>query len=88
MKDENIENEVNKMTRTSYDPEVVMRGFNLIFNQIFDQGFNQGFEEGREEGRMFVIEKLLLSGMDVEKIASILDVDICLVKEILNNLNI
>ncbi len=66
MKDENIENEVNKMTKTLYDPEVEKRG--------------------REKEREEVIEKLLLSGMDVEKIASILDVDICLVKEILNKL--
>lgn len=62
MKDENIENEVNKMTKTLYDPEVEKRG--------------------REKGRQEVIEKLLLSGMEAEKIASILDVDICLVREI------
>lgn len=72
MKDENIKNEVNKMTKTLYDPEVEKRGR----------------EEGRQEVIEEVIEKLLLSGMDIEKIASILDVDICLVKEILNNLNI
>ena len=70
MKDENIENEVNKMTKTLYDPEVEKRGI----------------EKGIEKERREVIEKLLLSGMDVEKIASILDVDICLVKEILNKL--
>ena len=66
MKDENIENEVNKMTKTLYDPEVEKRGR----------------EEGRQEGREEVIEKLLLSGMDIEKIASILDIDICLIRKI------
>ncbi len=66
MKDENIENEVNKMTKTLYDPEIEKRGI--------------------EKGIKSAIEKLLLSGMDAEKIASILDVDICLVKEILNKL--
>lgn len=66
MKDENIENEVNKMTKTLYDPEVEKRGI----------------EKGREEGIKSAIEKLLLSGMEAEKIASILDVDICLVREI------
>ncbi|WP_300887441.1 hypothetical protein [uncultured Clostridium sp.] len=70
MKDENIENEVNKMTKTLYDPEVEKRGI----------------EKGIEKGIKSAIEKLLLSGMDAEKIASILDVDICLVKEILNKL--
>lgn len=62
MKDENIENEVNKMTKTLYDPEVEKRGI--------------------EKGIQSAIEKLLLSGMNVEKIASILDVDICLVRKI------
>ena len=67
MKDENIENEVNKMTKTLYDPEVE--------------------KKGREKEREEVIEKLLLSGMNIEKIASILDVDICLVREISERLN-
>lgn len=67
MKDENIENEVNKMTKTLYDPEIEKRGI--------------------EKGIKSAIEKLLLSGMDAEKIASILDVDICLVKEISEKLN-
>ncbi len=66
MKDENIENEVNKMTKTLYDPEVEKRGI----------------EKGIEKGIKSAIEKLLLSGMEAEKIASILDVDICLVREI------
>lgn len=43
-------------------------------------------KRGIEKGIKSAIEKLLLSGMDAEKIASILDVDICLVKEILNKL--
>ena len=59
------------MTKTLYDPEVEKRGI----------------EKGIEKERREVIEKLLLSGMDAEKIASILDVDICLVKEILNKLD-
>ncbi len=54
------------MTKTLYDPEVEKRGR----------------EEGRQEGREEVIEKLLLSGMDIEKIASILDIDICLIRKI------
>lgn len=60
------------MTKTLYDPEVEKRGI----------------EKGRQEVIEKVTEKLLLSGMEAEKIASILDVDICLVKEILNKLNI
>ena len=39
-------------------------------------------KRGIEKGRQEVIEKLLLSGMEAEKIANILDVDICLVREI------
>ncbi len=58
------------MTKTLYDPEVEKRGI----------------EKGIEKGIKSAIEKLLLSGMDAEKIANILDVDICLVREILNKL--
>lgn len=63
------------MTKTLYDPEVEKRGI------------EKGRQEGREEEREEVIEKLLLSGMDIEKIASILDVDICLVRKISERLN-
>lgn len=39
-------------------------------------------KRGIEKGIKSAIEKLLLSGMDAEKIASILDVDICLIRKI------
>lgn len=39
-------------------------------------------KRGIEKGIKSAIEKLLLSGMEAEKIASILDVDICLVRGI------
>ena len=71
------------MTKTLYDPELEKR----VFEKGFKEGFEKGFKEGREKVRGQVIEKLLLSGMDAEKIASILDVDICLVKEISEKLN-
>lgn len=60
------------MTKTLYDPEVEKRGI----------------EKGIEKGIKSAIEKLLLSGMEAEKIASILDVDICLVRKISERLNI
>lgn len=72
------------MTKTLYDPEVEKRGF----EKGFKEGFEKGFKEGREKVRGQVIEKLLLSGMEAEKIAKILYVDICLVREISERLNI
>lgn len=54
------------MTKTLYDPEVEKRGI----------------EKGIEKGIKSAIEKLLLSGMEAEEVANILDVDICLVRGI------
>ena len=72
------------MTKTLYDPELEKR----VFEKGFKEGFEKGFKEGREKVRGQVIEKLLLSGMEAEKIAKILYVDICLVREISEKLNI
>ncbi|WP_300856920.1 hypothetical protein [uncultured Clostridium sp.] len=79
MKDENIENEVNKMTKTLYDPEVEKRGI--------EKGIKQGIEQGREQGIKSAIEKMLLKGMKETDVANILDTDISLVKEILKKIN-
>lgn len=75
MKDENIENEVNKMTKTLYDPEVEKRGI------------EKGIKQGREQGIKSAIEKMLLKGMDAKDVANILDTDMSLVNEVLKNLN-
>ncbi|WP_301214845.1 hypothetical protein [uncultured Clostridium sp.] len=79
MKDENIENEVNKMTKTLYDPEVEKRGI--------EKGIKQGIKQGREQGIKSAIEKMLLKGMKEADVANILDTDISLVKEILKKIN-
>lgn len=90
------------MTKTLYDPEVEKRALEKafekrvfgsefekrVFEKAFKEGFEKGFKEGREKVRGQVIEKLLLSGMEAEKIAKILYVDICLVREISERLNI
>lgn len=75
MKDENIENEVNKMTKTLYDPEVEKRGI--------EKGIKQGIEQGIKSA----IEKMLLKGMKETDVANILETDISLVKEVLKKLN-
>ncbi len=79
MKDENIENEVNKMTKTLYDPEVEKRGI--------EKGIKQGIKQGREQGIKSAIEKMLLKGMKEADVANIPDTDISLVKEILKKIN-
>lgn len=66
--------EVNKMTKTLYDPEFEKR--------VFEKAFKEAFEKGRQEVRGQAIEKLLLSGMEAEEVASILDIDICLIRKI------
>lgn len=43
LNDENIEEEVNTMTKTLYDPEVEKRGM--------EKGIEKGIEKGREEGK-------------------------------------
>lgn len=87
MKDENIENEVNKMTKTLYDPEVEKRGIEKGIKQGIEQGREQGIKQGREQGIKSAIEKMLLKGMKETDVANILDTDISLVKEILKKIN-
>lgn len=80
------------MTKTLYDPEVEKRALEKAFEKrvfgsefekrVFEKAFKEGFEKGFEKGIKSAIEKLLLSGMEAEKIAKILYVDICLVREI------
>lgn len=71
MNDDNIEDEVNKMTKTLYDPEVEKRGI------------KKGIEKGIEQA----IEKMLIKGMESEMISNILDVDINLVLKIKKTLS-
>lgn len=87
MKDENIENEVNKMTKTLYDPEVEKRGIEKGIKQGIEQGREQGIKQGREQGIKSAIEKMLLKGMKETDVANILETDISLVKEVLKKLN-
>lgn len=71
MNDDNIEDEVSKMTKTLYDPEVEKRGI------------KKGIEKGIEQA----IEKMLINGMGSEMISNILDVDINIVLKIKKTLS-
>ena len=81
MKDENIKNEVNKMTKTLYDPEVEKRGIEKGIKQGIEQGREQGIKQGREQWIKSAIEKMLLKGIDAKDIANILDTDMSVVNE-------
>lgn len=73
MNDENIEEEVNTMTKTLYDPEVEKRGI------------EKGIEKGKEEGINLTkkVFKLAATGESISDIAKICNISEDEVKEIL-----
>jgi len=60
IKDEILENEVNRMTKTLFDPEVEKRGI--------EKGIEKGIAEGIEKGKAELLIKLL-----IKKFKSLLD---------------
>ncbi len=52
IKDEILENEVNRMTKTLFDPEVEKRGI--------EKGIEKGIAEGIEKGKAELLIKLLI----------------------------
>jgi len=52
IKDEILENEVSRMTKTLYDPEVEKRGI--------EKGIEKGIAEGIEKGKAELLIKLLI----------------------------
>lgn len=75
MNDESIEDEVIKVTKTLYDPEVEKRGI------------AKGIEKGIEKGIGKSIEKMLIKGMKEEEIADILDVDMKFINKVKARMN-
>ena len=81
LNEDKLENEVNIMIKTLYDPEVEKRGI--------EKGIEKGREEGREEGRAegkiaatMQNAKNLLDVLDDETIATKLELDIEVVKKL------
>ena len=77
LNDNKLEEEVNIMIRTLYDPEVEKRGI--------QKGIKQGREEGIKQGKIAATlecAKKLLNKLDDEDIASTLELDIEVVKKI------
>ncbi len=56
IKDEILENEVNRMTKTLYDPEVEKRGI----EKGIEKGIKKGIEKGINKGKAELLIKLLL----------------------------
>ena len=70
--DDRLEEEVNTMTKTLYDPEVEKRGIEIGRQQGIQQGMQQGMQQGIQQGIIKTkIEnaKSLLDILDDETIA-------------------
>ena len=64
-----IEDEVSRMTKTLYDPEVERRGIKKGIEQGIEQGIEKGIEKGIEQGKRQAA-KALLDLLDDETIAT------------------
>ncbi|MGL5575600.1 MAG: hypothetical protein ACRDCW_08680 [Sarcina sp.] len=77
-KDENIEEEVEHMTKTLYDQEVERKGI--------EKGMEKGIEKGIEKGKIEAA-KAILDVFDNEEIARRLGISVDIVKKIREEAN-
>ena len=77
--DENLENEVNIMTKSLYDPEVEKKGI----EKGIEQGIKQGMKEGTEKKEVEIVLNMLGEGLDEATISKFTKIDIEKVKEII-----
>lgn len=75
--DENLEEEVNIMTKTLYDPEVEKKGI--------EKGIEKGYKQGVEQNQIEIVLNMLGEGLDEKTIAKLTKIDIEKVKGIINN---
>ena len=83
--DDRLEEEVNTMTKTLYDPEVEKRGIEIGRQQGIQQGMQQGMQQGIQQGIIKTkIEnaKSLLDILDDETIAIKIGLELDIVKKI------
>ena len=81
LNDNKLQNEVNIMIRTLYDPEVEKRGIQKGIEQGREEGRAEGIEQGKISATLECAKKLL-NKLDDEDIASTLELDIEVVKKI------
>ena len=79
--DENLEEEVNIMTKSLYDPEVEKKGI----EKGIEQGIKQGMKEGTEKKEVEIVLNMLGEGLDEATISKFTKIDIQKVKEIIKN---
>ena len=77
--DENLEEEVNIMTKSLYDPEVEKKGI----EKGIEQGIKQGMKEGPEKKEVEIVLNMLGEGLDEATISKFTKIDIQKVKEII-----
>ena len=77
--DENLEEEVNIMTKSLYDPEVEKKGI----EKGIEQGIKQGMKEGTEKKEVEIVLNMLGEGLDEATISKFTKIDIEKVKEII-----
>ena len=77
--DENLEEEVNIMTKSLYDPEVEKKGI----EKGIEQGIKQGMKEATEKKEVEIVLNMLVEGLDEETISKFTKIDIQKVKEII-----
>ena len=73
--DENLEKEVNIMTKSLYDPEVEKKGI--------EKGIEQGIEQGIEKNQVEIVLHMLGEGIDEATISRFTKIDIERVREII-----
>ena len=73
--DENLEKEVNIMTKSLYDPEVEKKGI--------EKGIEQGMKQGIEKKEVEIVLNMLGEGLDEATISKFTKIDIEKVKEII-----
>ena len=77
--DENLEEELNIMTKSLYDPEVEKKGI----EKGIEQGIKQGMKEGTEKKEVEIVLNMLGEGLDEATISKFTKIDIQKVKEII-----
>ena len=77
--DENLEKEMNIMTKSLYDPEVEKKRI----EKGIEQGIKQGMKEGTEKKEVEIVLNMLGEGLDEATISKFTKIDIEKVKEII-----
>ena len=81
--DENLEEEVNIMTKSLYDPEVEKKGIEKGIEQGIEQGIKQGMKQVIEQNQAEIVLNMLGEGLDEATISKFTKIDIQKVKEII-----